>query len=357
MPDQRWNKLASILINYSAETKPGEKVFITMMETETFPLARAVYAEAVKAGAFPYVEFQSAYLERDLMLYGNQAHLDWVTEMQAHGMEWADVYIGLRGARNPHEFTGIAAEKISAHKKAMGKISAMRNDLTRWVLVRVPNESLAQQAEMSLDEMMEFFFNATVRDWAVESESYRTLQKIFQSGETIRIVGKETDLTFSTKGRIYEVADGHLNMPDGEIFTAPVDDSANGMIYFEFPGVYFGQRVEGIRLEFSEGQVTRATSKTNQNLLEALLKMDEGSQRIGEFGIGTNFGIQRFCYDILYDEKIGGTIHIALGRAYAECGGVNQSALHWDIIKDLRQEGEIFLDGVKVFEKGRFIKV
>lgn len=357
MTDQRWNKLAEIIINYSTVTKPGDKVFITMMETETLPLARAVYAEAVKAGAFPYVEFQSAYLERDLMLYGNQAQLDWVTEMQAHGMEWADVYVGLRGARNPHEFTGIAAEKISAHKKAMGKISAMRNDLTRWVLVRVPNESLAQQAEMSLDEMMEFFFNATVRDWAVESESYHTLQKIFQSGETVRIVGKDTDLTFSTKGRIYEVADGHLNMPDGEIFTAPVDDSAHGTIYFEFPGVYFGQRVEGIRLEFSEGRVISAMSKTNQNLLDALLNMDEGSQRIGEFGIGTNFGIQRFCYDILYDEKIGGTIHIALGRAYAECGGVNQSALHWDIIKDLRQEGEIFLDGRKVFENGRYLNV
>jgi aminopeptidase len=355
MTDQRWYKLADILINYSTGTKPGEKVFITMMETETLPLARAVYAEAVRAGAFPYIEFQSAYLERDLMLYGNQSQLDWVTEMQSHGMEWADVYVGLRGARNPHEFTGIAADRISAHKKAMGKISAMRNDLTRWVLVRVPNESLAQQAEMSLDEMMDFFFDATILDWAVESKSYQALQKIFQVAENVRIVGKDTDLNFSTKDRIYEVADGHLNMPDGEIFTAPVDDSANGTIFFEFPGVYLGQQIEGIRLEFLEGRVIKATSKTNQSLLESLLNMDEGSKRIGEFGIGVNNGIQRFCYDILYDEKIGSTIHIALGRAYAECGGVNKSALHWDIIKDLRQEGEIYLDGRKVFEKGRYL--
>lgn len=150
MSQTPWDQLAEILVNYSTTTKPGDKVFITMMETETWPLARAVYQQAVKVGALPYVEFQSAYLERDLMLFGNQDQLDWVTDMQVSGMEWADVYIGLRGARNPHEFSGIKPEKLSAHKRAMGKISSMRNDLTRWVLVRVPNESLAQQAACGL---------------------------------------------------------------------------------------------------------------------------------------------------------------------------------------------------------------
>lgn len=355
MSDPRWEQLAEILVHYSTGTQPGEKVLITMMEVETFPLARAVYAQAIKAGALPHVEFQSAYLERDLMRYGTPEQLDWVPELSAYGMEWADVYIGLRGARNPHEFAGIAPEKLAAHKRAMGKVSAMRTELTRWVLVRVPNESFAQQAEMSLDEMMSFFFNATLRDWAQESQRYQALQKVFQAAETVRIVGKDTDLTFSTKGRIYEVADGHLNMPDGEIFTAPVDDSAEGYITFEFPGVYFGQQVRGIRLEFSRGEVVKATAESNEQLLHELLHMDEGARRIGEFGVGVNFGIDRFCYDILYDEKIGGTIHIALGRAYKECGGVNQSALHWDIIKDLRQEGAIYLDGRKVFENGQFL--
>lgn len=355
MSDPRWEQLAEILVHYSTGTQPGEKVLITMMEVETFPLARAVYAQAIKAGALPHVEFQSAYLERDLMRYGTPEQLDWVPELSAYGMEWADVYIGLRGARNPHEFAGIPPERLAAHKRAMGKVSAMRTELTRWVLVRVPNESFAQQAEMSLDEMMSFFFNATLRDWAQESQRYQALQKVFQAAETVRIVGKDTDLTFSTKGRIYEVADGHLNMPDGEIFTAPVDDSAEGYITFEFPGVYFGQQVRGIRLEFSRGEVVKATAESNEQLLHELLHMDEGARRIGEFGVGVNFGIDRFCYDILYDEKIGGTIHIALGRAYKECGGVNQSALHWDIIKDLRQEGAIYLDGRKVFENGQFL--
>lgn len=350
-----WEHLADVLVNYSTGIQPNEKVLITMMEVDTFPLARAVYAASVKAGALPHIEFQSTYLERDLMLYGNPEQLDWVPEMQAYGMEWADVYIGLRGARNPHEFTGISASKITAHKRAMGKVSGMRNDQTRWVLVRVPNESFAQQAEMSLDDMMAFFFSATVRDWQAESRRYQEIKDIFQAAKHVRIVGRDTDLTFSTQGRIYEVADGHLNMPDGEIFTAPVDDSAEGYIYFEFPGVYVGRQVKGIQLEFSKGQVVRATAESNQELLDELLNMDEGAKRLGEFGVGTNFGIDRFCYDILYDEKIGGTIHLALGRAYAECGGVNQSALHWDIIKDLRREGAVYLDGAKVIDKGMFL--
>lgn len=354
MTDPRWAQLAEVLVNYSTAAQKGEKVLITMMEETTFPLTRAVYAEAVKVGGLPQVEFQSVLLERDLMRLGSQEQLDWVPELNSYGMEWADVYIGLRGARNPFELAGIPAQKITAHKRAMGMVSGMRNELTRWVLVRVPNESFAQQAEMSHDEMMDFFFEATLRDWEKEAEWYREVNAVFQAANKVRIVGKETDLSFSTEGRIYEVADGHLNMPDGEIFTAPVDDSAEGQIYFEFPGVYFGERVPGIRLTFSQGQVVKASAEGNEELLKSLIAMDEGSSRIGEFGVGVNDGIDRFTYDILYDEKIGGTIHIALGRAYAECGGVNQSALHWDIVKDLRQEGQIYLDGELVFERGRF---
>lgn len=355
MIDPRWQQLADILVNYSTGVKKGDRILITMMEVETFPLTRAVYASAVKAGGLPYIEFQSAYLERDLMKHGSKEQVDWICEMQTTGMEWADVYIGLRGARNPSEFFDIEAKTLAAHKKSMGKVSAMRNELTRWVLVRVPNESFAQQASTSMDEMMSFFFNATLRDWASEAKRWREINEVFQAAETVRIKGNKTDISFSTKGRIYEVADGHMNMPDGEIFTAPVDDSAEGYIYFEFPGVYMGKLVPGISLEFHQGVVVKATAEQNEELLFQLLNMDEGAKRLGEFGVGVNFGIDRFSYDILYDEKIGGTIHLALGRAYAECNGINQSALHWDIIKDLRQEGEIYLDGKKVFEKGRYL--
>src|SRR5262249_50796689 len=161
----------------------------------------------------------------------------------------------------------------------------------------------AQQSETSLDEMMNFFFNATLRDWASEAKRYYELRDVFQAASNVRIVGLGTDLTFSTAGRIYVAADGKLNMPDGEIFTAPLDDSAEGEITFEFPGVYVGQRIEGIHLTFSKGEVVKATASTNEELLQQLLQMDEGAKRLGEFGVGTNFGIDRFCYDILYDEK------------------------------------------------------
>jgi aminopeptidase len=350
-----WKELARILVSYSIKVQPSDNVLVTMMEVDTFPLLKAVYAQVVAAGGYPFVEFQSALLERELMLHGSQEQLDWVTDPSAYAMKWADAYVGLRGNRNPYEFQGISAKRLKSHKKAMGQLSAMRTELSRWVLVRVPNESLAQQAEMSLDEMMAFFFNATLRDWEQEVKRYREIRDVFQKAAQVRILGKGTDLRFSTAGRTYLIGDGSYNMPDGEIYTCPVDDSAAGHIYFDFPGVYAGQRIHGIRLEFEDGQLASARAESNEDLLQELVQMDEGANRIGEFGVGTNFGIDRFVYDILYDEKIGGTVHIALGRAYAEAGGVNYSALHWDLIKDLRQEGEIWLDEEKVFEKGNFL--
>ena len=252
MTDPRWDQLGDILVNYSTGVTPGDKVLITMMEIETLPLVRAVYSQAVQAGGLPQVEFQSAYLDRELMLHGTAAQLDQVPAWQAYGMEWADVYIGLRGAHNPHEFEGIRTEKIAARKKVLGEIARLRTDRTRWVLVRVPNASFAQQAGVNLDRIMALFFNATLRDWDVESRAYQKLQMLFQTAEIVRIRGEGTDLRFSTKGRVYAVEDGHINMPGGEIYTAPVDDSAEGEIFFETPGVYAGQLIHGIRLAFSE---------------------------------------------------------------------------------------------------------
>ena len=231
----------------------------------------------------------------------------------------------------------------------------MRNEQTRWVLVRVPNESFAQTAGMSLDTAMEFFFDATLRNWEHESRRYRRIRDVFQAATRVRIFGHDTDLTFSTTGRAYVIGDGHINMPDGEVYTAPIDDSAEGVIAFEFPGVYAGRAIGGIRLEFRAGEVVAATAESDQEFLQQILAIDGGARRIGEFGVGVNDGIDRFVGDILFDEKIGGTIHIALGRAYAECGGTNQSALHWDLIKDLRVEGAIELDGRRILENGRFV--
>jgi len=353
--DRRWSQLGEILVNYSTRTQAGERLLITMREPETLPLTIAVYEHAVRAGAFPQVQFASAYLERALLMHGSDESIARIPDLERSGMEWADISIGLRGARNPHELAGIPTERLAAHKRAQGAISALRNAQTRWALVRVPNESFAQAAGMSLDTAMEFFFDATLRDWEKESRRYRQIRDVFQAASRVRIVGRDTDLTFSTAGRTYVVGDGHINIPDGEVYTAPVDDSAEGVITFEYPGVYAGRTIDGIRLELRAGEVVAATADAGEEFLQQILAIDEGARRIGEFGVGVNYGIARFVGDILFDEKIGGTIHLALGRAYAECGGKNQSSLHWDLVKDLRSEGVIELDGRPVLEDGHFL--
>jgi aminopeptidase len=353
--DRRWSQLGEILVNYSTRTQAGDRLLITMREPETFPLTIAVYEQAVRAGAFPQVQFTSAYLERALLIHGGNEAIARIPDLERSGMEWADVSISLRGARNPHELAGIPTERLAAHKRAQGVISALRNAQTRWVLVRVPNEAFAQAAGMSLDAAMEFFFDATLRDWEEESRRYRQIRDLFQAATQVRIVGRDTELTFSTAGRTYVVGDGHINIPDGEVYTAPVDDSAEGVITFEYPGGYAGRTIDGIRLELRAGEVVAATAESGEEFLRQILAIDDGARRIGEFGVGVNFSIDRFVGDILFDEKIGGTIHLALGRAYAECGGKNQSSLHWDLVKDLRSEGVIELDGRPVFENGRFL--
>src|SRR5215210_7018521 len=355
MFDRRWSQLGEILVNSSTRTRAGDRLLITMMEPETFPLTLAVYEHAVQAGAFPQVQFASAYLERTLLLHGSDDLIARVPDLERVGMEWADVYIGLRGARNPHELAGIPTERLALHRRAQGAISALRNEQTRWVLVRVPNESFAHQAGMNLDAAISFFFDATLRDWEEESRRYRRIRDLFQTASRVRIVGRGTDLTFSTAGRTYAVGDGHINIPDGEVYTAPVDDSAEGVIAFEYPGIYGGRSIDGIRFEFRAGEVVAARAESGDEFLQQILAIDDGARRIGEFGVGVNFGIDRFVGDILFDEKIGGTIHLALGRAYAECGGKNESSLHWDLVKDLRREGVIELDGRPVLENGHFL--
>jgi aminopeptidase len=356
MFDPRWAELADILVSYSTRTSRGDKLLITMMEQETFPLTVAVYEAAVRAGAFPQVQFASAYLERALLQHGSDELIARVPDLEWQGLTWADTYIGLRGARNPHEFTGIPPRRLIAHKRAMGQVSTLRNQQTRWVLVRVPNEAFAQQAAMSLEETMALFFQATLRDWAAEGRRYDRIRERFQASQKVRITGSDTDLSFSTAGRTYVVGDGRINIPDGEIYTAPIDDSAEGYIAFDFPASYAGQTIAEIRLEFHQGEVIRASASKGEAVLREALASDPGARRIGEFGVGVNTGIDRFTGDVVFDEKIAGTIHVALGRAYAECGGTNQSALHWDLVKDLRTEGAIELDGQTIIVAGEFVE-
>jgi aminopeptidase len=347
--------LAGILVNYSTHVRPNERVLITMMEEETLPLVRAVFAEAVRAGGHPLVEFQSADLERDLMVMGSMSQVAWVPEWLEQGMEWADVHISLRGAANPQVFEGIPAERIAARRKAMGIISARRNEKTRWVIARVPTEAMAEQAGVSLDEMAGLYFDAVLRDWHEESRRYTAARRLFEHAKEVRLLGPGTDLRFDVADRNWEVEDGRINMPGGELYTAPHEESAEGVINFSFPGVFAGRLVKGITLRFCRGRVTEAGAETEVELFRSLLDMDEGARRIGEFGVGLNPGLVRFCADPLLDEKMLGTFHIALGRSYTSCGGKNFSALHWDLVTDFRSEGEVRVDSKTVFAGGRFL--
>jgi aminopeptidase len=353
--DPRWRKLGELLVNYSLGVRPGEKVMIAMGELDSYPLVRGAYEAVVRAGGYPQVQFLSESLRHQLLEHGSPEQLARVPDIEAYGMEWADCYLGLRGASNLHEHDDIPADRLSLNQKAMGRVSTLRWQRTRWCLVRVPNAAFAQQAGTDEETITEMFFEACLRDWPREGERWRAWAARLNGARSVRVMGRRTDLAFSVQGRKWFAWDGRSNMPDGEILTAPVEDSLEGEIWFEFPGVLSGRLVRDIRLEWKAGRLREASSSTHQDFLRAVLATDAGSGVVGEFAFGTNPAVDRFCNDILIDEKIGGTVHIAFGRSYPECGGHNESAIHWDIVKDLRAEGRVEVDGIPVLENGRFL--
>jgi aminopeptidase len=353
--DKRWTELGDLLVNYSMAVKPGEKVMIAFVELESYPLLHSIYRACIKAGAFPQVQFLSEELNRLTLQYGNPDQIGRVPEIEAYGMEWADVYFGLRGAHNLDVFWDIPAEKLSLLRKGMGGVSTLRWQKTRWCLLRVPNAALAQQAGVDEETITDMFFNSCLLNWPAVSQEWCRWAEVLNQGKQVRVVGKGTDLSFSVEGRTWDVADGHWNMPDGEIATSPVESTLNGSIYFDYPGVLGGRLVHDIKLCWDNGKLVEASSSTNQDFLQSVVKTDAGASLIGEFAIGTNPEVKHFCKDILMDEKIDGTIHIALGRAYPKVGGTNQSSIHWDIIKDMRQEGQIFLDGRLIYQNGKML--
>jgi aminopeptidase len=353
--EQRWIELGKLLVNYSMRVRPGEKVMIAFIEPETYPLMYAIYRACVEAGAFPQVQFLSEELNRLTLLHGSEQQIGWVPEIEAYGMEWADVYFGLRGAHNLDVYWDIPSDKLALLRRAMGQISTLRWQKTRWCLLRVPNAALAQQAGVDETTITDMFFKACLLDWPKVSQEWRRWAEILNRGKQIHVVGKGTDLRFSIEGRTWDVADGHMNMPDGEIATSPVESTLDGTIFFDYPGVLGGRLVHDIRLRWEVGKLVEATASTNQDFLRSVVNTDPGASLVGEFAIGTNPEVKHFCKDILIDEKIDGTIHIALGRAYPSVGGTNQSSIHWDIIKDMRQEGEIFLDDQLIYRQGKML--
>lgn len=353
--DKRWQALGEVLVHYSTNVQPGDRVMIAMTELETYALAHAVYEATIRAGGYPQIQLLSESLRRTVLKYGNPDQHRWVPEIEAYGMDWADIYVGLRGAHDLHELNEVPVDALAANQNAIGKISTMRWQKTRWCLVRVPNEAFAQQAETDLETIEEMFFDACLMDYRVASKRWHEQAAKLAGAQQVHVIGRETDLEFSVEGRKWLVFDGRINMPDGEIYTAPVNKTLNGKIYFEFPGVLSGKLMHDIRLEWRDGELIHASASTHEEYLHQIIKTDAGSSLLGEFALGMNPHVNRFCKDMLIDEKIGGTIHIALGRAYPECGGINQSNIHWDIVKDLRQEGAVYVDGKPILENGRVV--
>lgn len=300
------------------------------------------------------VQFLSERLRHALLKYGNEEQVGWLPEIEEYGMEWADVYFGLRGAHNLYESADVPAETLTINQRAMGRISTSRWEKTRWVLVRVPNDSLAQQAHTDVETLVDMFFASSLLNWEEAANEWRRIASVLEQGDKLRLLGTQTDLSFSVKGRTWLVGDGRISVPDGEIYTAPVETTLNGTVHYEFPAVLGGRIMDGIQLTWKQGKLVEATAGTNQDYLRQIVATDSGSGLIGEFGFGVNPAWTLLTTDILLDEKIGGTIHTALGRPYPECGGTYHSAIHWDIVKDTRTASEIYLDGQVVFKEWKF---
>lgn len=366
MPDPRLAKMAQVLVRYSVGVKPGDKVFIQGSELAA-PLMRELVRETLRAGGHPDVHAGVPGALEIFFKEASEDQLKHISPLQELVVGTYDCFINVKAPHNVKELAGVDPARQALHTRAMAPVNmtfmkrASSGEL-RWVLTQFPTQAGAQEAGMSLAEFEEFVFAACRLDeddpvaaWQrVHDEQERLVERLGQVKE-LRIVAPDTDLTLSVEGRRWINADGRANFPDGEVFTGPVEDSAQGRIRFSFPGIYAGKEIEDIRLEFKDGKVVAAQAARGEDLLHALLDSDEGARFLGEIGIGTNFQIRRFSREMLFDEKIGGTVHLAVGAGYPETGSTNESGVHWDMLCDLRQGGEIYGDGRLIYREGRFL--
>jgi aminopeptidase len=366
MIDRRLAKLAELLVTYSLDVRPGELVTIEAT-TLAAPLVRELYAEILRASGHPLTRIAAEGLADDRLALGTDAQLDWVAPRAREDAEASAARIAVVSDFNTRSRTQIdpsrqarVAQAVRPLRRRMFEREAAGE--FRWVVTVYPTNALAQEAGMSLRSYEDFVFSAghldrdePVAEWRALGERIGRLAGWLASVEELRIVGRGTDLVLSVAGRSWVASDGRANFPDGECFTGPVEDSVEGEILFSYPAVFNGRSVEGVRLRFRGGEVVDAEAERGQAFLEEMLGVDEGARRVGEFSFGLNDGIGRFTGEILFDEKIGGTVHFALGEAYPETGGLNRSALHWDMVCDLREGGAVYADGELVYRDGRFL--
>jgi aminopeptidase len=354
MIDQRLTQLADILVNKSIQIKKMEKIWIRVTDPIGLPLAQEVYKAVLQAGGLPSVDIGVESLSSWYYRNASDEQIHAKPEMYAFQVKYYDKSVVIAADVNTSDMVSVDPKRLQIRAKLAEPYKKIITDKP-WVLTNYPTPAMAQAANMNLEELENFYFTSTNQDWSRIELQMKKLAKALTDKE-IEVVGDKTHLKLSTKGRIWVYDDWTANIPGGEVFTAPVDDSVEGEVYFNYPLTRQGVTMRDIHLWFEKGKVVKATASDNEAYLEHILDTDEGSRRLGEFAIGGNPGVTKYMNNVLFDEKMKGTIHMALGFAYPLCNGINRSAVHMDMIKDMRPTGsELRANGKVILKNGEFL--
>lgn len=357
MHDPRIDELASQLVRYSVNLKKGEKI---LMELSDVPdaLAIALIREVRKRGGIPLLRLQSSRIVREMLMGATEEQYQLTTKLLLAEMKHMDAYLAIRGSHNITETSDVPAERMKLVMKKMRPVTDYRVRKTRWCVLRWPNPSMAQQADMSTEAFEDFYFKVCLLDYKAMIPAMKALQKLMNKTDLVEIKGPGTDLSFSMKDIPALYSGGNYNIPDGECFTSPVIDSVEGYITYNAPTIYQGIAFDNIRLEFSKGKIVKATAGEKTRELNKVFDSDPGARYIGEFALGFNPHIREPTRDILFDEKIAGSFHFTPGQAYEDADNGNRSQVHWDLVSIQRKDwvgGEIFFDGKLIRKDGVFL--
>ncbi len=365
MKDPRYAKLAKVLVNYSVGVEKGHLVAINGSPMAE-PLIAEVYRECLNVGAYPFTRIHFPSLTEIFYKTGKTHQLKYINPVSEFEVEKIDRVISIWADENTKSLANVDSKKQATRSASTQKLFKrfMEREAAGellWAGTQFPTNAAAQDAEMSLDEYEEFVLTACllhkadpIAAWKGVHRKQAKICRLLNKAKKVRFVTKGTDISMSVAGREWINCDGKANMPDGEIFTGPVEDSVEGKIAFSYPAYYMGKEAQGVTLTFKKGKVTKATATKGEEFLNAMIDSDPGASRVGEIAIGTNYAIQKFTRNTLFDEKIGGTIHMALGASIPESGGVNESGVHWDIVTDMRDGGKIYADGKIIYKDGKF---
>ncbi len=358
MIDSRIEKLASVLVNYSVELKKGEKLLIEAKGVD-YMLVNELVKEAFKVGAYPFVSIYDNRVSRELLMGETEEYAKLKAKYDTYKMADMDAYIGIRGGNNSNETSDVPERNIQIDSEfySLPVHHELRVKKTKWVVLRYPNEGMACQAGMSSDAFEDLYFKVCNLDYSKMDKAMDNLKARLDRGDKVRIIAKDTDLTFSIKGIGSKKCSGHCNIPDGEIYTAPVKNSVNGVITYNTPSIENGFKFENVSLTFKDGKIIKATAN-DQSKIDSIFNTDEGARYVGEFAFGVNPFIVKPMGDILFDEKFSGSIHFTPGSCYDDCYNGNESAIHWDLVQIQTKEyggGEIYIDGELIRKDGLFV--